>query len=128
MKILFAVTSHGKLGETGRPTGYWLSGVTHTWSVLSPIDEIDGLRPKGGKLLIEGKRLDYSANSEEVLHGTAKAVPLLLQTSLIDKGAIFDSTPPWSGHFVVEQRLATGQNHQSALSVGKKLPELLPTP
>lgn len=219
-KILFVVTSHGELGDTGKPTGYWLSEVTHPWSVLSGTYEIDVVSPKGGKppvdgfdlsdpinkkywddpawqkkmdhtmtpdmvkpeeyctifyagghgamwdfpnntalakiaqaihdkgglvsavchgpaglldihldngeLLIKGKKLDSFTNAEEELNGTAKVVPFLLQTALVDKGAIFDEAPPWHDHVVVTGRLVTGQNPQSALSLGKKLLEMIP--
>ncbi len=33
-KVLFVVTSHGKLGNTGEATGYYLGEVTHPWAVL----------------------------------------------------------------------------------------------
>lgn len=218
-KILFVVTSHGELGDTGRTTGYWLSEVTHPWSVLSPDFEIDVVSPKGGKppvdgfdlsdpinkkywddpawqkkmdntmkpdqvkpeeycaifyagghgamwdfpnnaalakiaqkihdqggyvsavchgpaglldihlddgqLLIKGKKLDSFTNAEEELNGTAKVVPFLLQTALEQKGAIYDDAPPWHDHVVVDGKLVTGQNPQSALSLGKKLLSLL---
>ncbi len=222
MKILFVVTSHSELGDTGKKTGYWLSEVTHPWSILDFAYEIDVVSPKGGKppvdpasldlsdqinkkywedpawqkkmehtmtpagvnpeeyraifyagghgamwdfpnnrelakiaqaihdnggfvsavchgpaglldisldngkLLIEGMRLDSFTNKEEELNGTAQVVPFLLQTALVDKGANFDAAPPWSDHVVVDRRLVTGQNPMSALSVGKKLAELLP--
>jgi hypothetical protein len=32
-KILYVVTSHDKLGETGEATGYYLGEVTHPWAV-----------------------------------------------------------------------------------------------
>jgi putative intracellular protease/amidase len=48
-KILFVVTSHNKLGETGESTGYYLGEVTHPWAVLSDAGyEIDFVSPKGG--------------------------------------------------------------------------------
>lgn len=49
-KILFVVTSHSKLGDTGKTTGYYLSEVSHAWKVLSEAGyEIDFMSPKGGK-------------------------------------------------------------------------------
>ncbi|MFK7002112.1 type 1 glutamine amidotransferase domain-containing protein [Flavobacterium oreochromis] len=48
-KILFVVTSHNKLGETGQSTGYYLGEVTHPWAVLSDAGyEIEFVSPKGG--------------------------------------------------------------------------------
>lgn len=214
-KVLFVVTSHGELGNTGKPTGYWLSEVTHPWSVLDGHFEIDVVSPKGGKPpvtgfdmsdpinkkywdspewqekmnntmtpdqvkpedyvaifyagghgamwdfpdnkelaeiaqkiwmndgyvsavchgpsglinimlpdgvnLIKGKRLDSFTNAEEIANGTANVVPFLLQTVLESKGCIYDCAAPWSDHVVVDGHLITGQNPQSALSLGRAL-------
>lgn len=214
-KILFAVTSHGKLGESGRPTGYWLSEVTHPWSVLCNDFEIDVTSPAGGKPpvdgfdlqdpinnkfwndaawqnkmantirpgevkpdeykaiffagghgamwdfpqnhtlaaiaaliyekggivsgvchgpagllniylktgvnLITGKKMVCFTNAEEIANGTAEIVPFMLQTELEKRGCIFDDAAPWSDHIVIDERLITGQNPQSALSLGKEL-------
>src|SRR6478736_6761645 len=49
-KILFVVTSHDKKGETGEPTGFHFSEVTHPWDTLVNAGyEIDFVSPKGGK-------------------------------------------------------------------------------
>lgn len=54
-KLLFVVTSHGELGDTGRKTGYWVSEVTHPWEVLTDAGyEIDFVSPKGGKSPTDG--------------------------------------------------------------------------
>jgi putative intracellular protease/amidase len=59
-KILFVVTSHDKLGETGQSTGYYLGEVTHPWAVLSDAGyEIDFVSPKGGNAPY------YGANAED---------------------------------------------------------------
>ena len=53
-KILFVVTSHDKLGNTGKSTGYYLSEVTHPWDVLHAAGyEIDFVSPKGGKAPVD---------------------------------------------------------------------------
>ena len=61
-KILFVVTSHGELGDTGKKTGYFLSEVTHPWSVLSPYYEIDVVSPKGGRPPVDGFDLNDAIN------------------------------------------------------------------
>lgn len=207
------------MGDTGKDTGYWLSEVTHPWSVLSSEYEIDVVSPQGGRppvdgfdlsdpinkkywddpewqekmsttkvpdditpseyaaifyagghgamwdfpenkrlaeiaasiyenggyvaavchgpagllniklsdgsYLIKGKRLDSFTNEEERLNGTASVVPFLLQSQLEQRGCIFDQMAPWSDHVVVDGRLVTGQNPQSALSLAKTLLPLL---
>lgn len=62
-KILFVVTSHDKLGETGESTGYYLGEVTHPWAVLVDAGyEIDFVSPKGGNPPY------YGANNDDVIN------------------------------------------------------------
>lgn len=61
-KILFVVTSHGELGDSGRKTGYFLSEVTHPWSVLGEKYDIDVVSPKGGRPPVDGFNLDDPVN------------------------------------------------------------------
>ena len=49
----------------------------------------------------------------------------MLQSKLQERGGIFKGAKPWSDHVVVNGRLVTGQNPQSALSLGKKLVETI---
>ena len=64
-KILFVVTSHGELGNTGKSTGYYLSEVTHPWNVLNSTGyEIDFVSPKGGKAPVDDFDLSDSINSK----------------------------------------------------------------
>ena len=218
-KVLFVVTSHGELGDTGKPTGYFLSEVTHPWSEVSKEFEIDVVSPKGGKppvtgfdlndlinrkywedkawqakmdhtltpaqvnpddyaaiyyagghgamwdlpgnreiaaiaekiyknggvvaavchgpaglvnlkredgkYLVDGKKFDCFTNEEETLNGSQDIVPFMLQSRLQERGGVFDGAKPWSDHVVVDGRLVTGQNPQSALALGKKLVETI---
>ena len=63
-KVLFVVTSHGELGDTGRKTGYFLSEVTHPWSVLSEYYDIDVVSPQGGKPPVDGFDLTDPINKK----------------------------------------------------------------
>ena len=63
-KVLFVVTSHGELGDTGRKTGYFLSEVTHPWSVLIDYYDIDVVSPKGGKPPVDGFDLSDPINKK----------------------------------------------------------------
>lgn len=214
-KVLFVVTSCGALGQTGKPTGYWLSEVTHPWSVLMDRFDIDVVSPEGarppvtgfdlsdpinkqlwdspewqdkmsttmtpdqvdptqykaifyagghgavwdfpwdrkiaeiartiyenggyvsavchgpaglinvylsdGKPLIMGKKMVSFTNAEEKANGTLEVVPFLLQTALESRQCIFEAEAPWSNNVITDGRLITGQNPQSALSLGKAL-------
>lgn len=63
-KILFVVTSHDKKGNTGEPTGYYLSEVTHPWEVLRAAGyEIEFVSPKGGKAPVDGMDLKDEVNA-----------------------------------------------------------------
>jgi putative intracellular protease/amidase len=64
-KVLFVVTSHDKKGNTGQPTGYYLSEVAHPWDVLHNAGyEIDFVSPKGGKAPVDGFNLEDSINKK----------------------------------------------------------------
>lgn len=63
-KILFVVTSHGKLGDTGKPTGFYLSEVTYPWSALGNDFEINVVSPKGGDAPVEGVDLTDPINKK----------------------------------------------------------------
>lgn len=61
-KILFVVSSHGELGDTGKKTGYFLSEVTHPWSVLGDKYEVDVVSPAGGRPPVDGFDLSDPIN------------------------------------------------------------------
>ena len=63
-KVLFVVTSHGELGDTGKKTGYFLSEVTHPWSVISAEYDIDVVSPKGGRPPVDGFDLSDAINRQ----------------------------------------------------------------
>lgn len=215
-KILFVVTSHDKLGDTGKPTGYTLAEITHPWKVIREAGyEIDIVSPKGGKAPVDNLDLNDPVNKEiweseeyqqkinntlrpdqvnpddypaiffvgghgtmwdfpdnvelaaiarsiyesggivsAVCHGPAalvnltlsdgtllirnkkinsftdeeeravemdKIVPFLLESRLIERGAIFEKSPVWQPHVVTDHRVITGQNPQSAKAVGEAI-------
>ncbi|MEN9918545.1 MAG: hypothetical protein RL662_981 [Bacteroidota bacterium] len=215
-KILFVLSSHDSLGNTGNKTGYYLSEVAHPWEVLKNAGyEIDFVSPKGGNppvdgfdlkdsinhvfwtdsiyqlklqntmkpadvnpeayaaihyagghgtmwdfadntelasiatqiyekggvvsavchgpaglvniklsdgsYLVAGKKINGFTNEEEVAVKLEKVVPFMLETKLIERGAIFEKTEMWQAHVVVDQRVVTGQNPQSATKVGEAI-------
>jgi putative intracellular protease/amidase len=49
-KVLIVLTSHGELGASHKPTGYWLAELTHFYDVVNQAGfEIDIASPKGGE-------------------------------------------------------------------------------
>lgn len=72
-----------------------------------------------GKYLIDGKRVNAFTNEEERKVELEHVVPFMLEDQLIARGAMFEKAEPFTKHVVVDQRLVTGQNPQSAEGVGK---------
>lgn len=74
-----------------------------------------------GKYLVEGKKINAFTNEEEIAVAMEKVVPYLLETKLIEHGAIFEKSGLWQPHVVSDQRVVTGQNPASAKSVGEAI-------
>ncbi len=54
-KVLMALSSHGELGDTGNPTGWFLPEAAHPYAVFrcEGID-VDFVSPQGGEPPVEG--------------------------------------------------------------------------
>lgn len=62
-KILFALTSHDRKGDTGQATGFYLPEAAHPWAVLKVAGfEIDFVSPKGGRPPMDGADLSDATN------------------------------------------------------------------
>ncbi|WP_084274498.1 type 1 glutamine amidotransferase domain-containing protein [Crocinitomix catalasitica] len=72
-----------------------------------------------GSYLVDGKKVNAFTNEEEVKVNLEDVVPFLLEDKLAERGAIFEKSAPFTQHVVTDQRLITGQNPQSAHSVGE---------
>jgi putative intracellular protease/amidase len=58
-KILLVLTSHDRLGDTGRSTGFYLPEAAHPWHELTAAGySVDLISPAGGKPPIDGADLD----------------------------------------------------------------------
>ncbi|WP_443939051.1 type 1 glutamine amidotransferase domain-containing protein [Pedobacter sp. MW01-1-1] len=79
------------------------------------------IKLNNGKFLIDGKKINAFTNEEENAVGLEKVVPFLLESKLIERGAIFEKSGLWQNHVVTDQRVVTGQNPQSAKSVGESI-------
>ena len=82
-------------------------------------------RRADGSLLIAGKRVAAFTNGEEEEVQSTHVVPFLLASRLIERGAQHQNTPNWNNTVVVDGRLITGQNPQSAASLGEVLRDAL---
>lgn len=61
-RILFVVTSHDQIGDTGKATGFYLSEAAHPWKVLKEKYRIDFVSPQGGKAPVDSLNLDDTVN------------------------------------------------------------------
>ncbi|WP_207482244.1 type 1 glutamine amidotransferase domain-containing protein [Arenibaculum pallidiluteum] len=86
---------------------------------------LTGVTMRGGRPLVEGRRVTAFTDAEEEAVGLSKVVPFLLESRLRDLGARFESTGPWQPFAVRDGRLVTGQNPQSSELVARHVIEAL---
>jgi len=77
------------------------------------------IKLSNGKYLVDGKKINAFTNEEEIAVKLEHVVPYMLETTLTDRGAIFEKSGLWQPHVTVDQRVVTGQNPQSAHGVGE---------
>ncbi|AYF31284.1 type 1 glutamine amidotransferase domain-containing protein [Micromonospora tulbaghiae] len=97
-----------------------VAAVCHGPSALVNLTLTDGSR------LIADKRVAGFTNSEEAAVGLTDEVPFLLADKLTEAGAQHVPAPDFTEHVVVDGRLVTGQNPQSARAVADAVVKLIP--
>ncbi len=93
--VLFVLTSHGRLGDTGRETGYWLAEAAHPWEVFKAAGyEVVLGSVAGGRPPVDGAELD------DPLQAAFLAEPALNETAELDQidPARFDAVLYIGGH------------------------------
>jgi len=87
-RILFVVTNHGQLGDTGKETGYFLREVSYPHKALTEAGyEIDFVSPKGGAAPMDpiSKDLDDEVNKAFVENeGIMTALQNTLAPEIVD--------------------------------------------
>ncbi|MGO4624012.1 type 1 glutamine amidotransferase domain-containing protein [Ensifer sp. 2YAB10] len=78
-----------------------------------------------GRYLVAGRDVSAFTDSEERAVDLDKTVPFLLASALVERGARHHPAPDWTSKVVVDGRLITGQNPQSATGVGEALRDVL---
>jgi putative intracellular protease/amidase len=78
-----------------------------------------------GRWLVDGKHVSAFTDSEERAVELAGVVPFLLASKLVERGARHEAAPDWNAKVVIDGRLVTGQNPQSATGVGAALRDVL---
>ncbi|RKP07943.1 class I glutamine amidotransferase-like protein [Thamnocephalis sphaerospora] len=91
--LLFILTSHGQLGDTGKATGYYLPELAHPYSVLIPHYYIRFATPEGGRspvdpASVEAYRGDQVCASFLASPQVAAAVENTDRLSDLDQSAI----------------------------------------
>ncbi|KAL2170442.1 hypothetical protein VTG60DRAFT_4822 [Thermothelomyces hinnuleus] len=86
-KILIVLTSHGKLGDTGKPTGWYLSELAHPYSVFASHGfTITVASPAGGPAPLDPSSIEAAAASSDAIS----------QSFLAEQKALWESTEPLS--------------------------------
>lgn len=83
------------------------------------------VRLSDGRYLVAGRNVSAFTDSEERAVGLDKTVPFFLASTLVERGATHHPAADWTSKVVVDGRLITGQNPQSATGVGEALRDLL---
>lgn len=78
-----------------------------------------------GAYLVAGKNVSALTDDEERAVQLDKVVPFLLASTLTQRGAHHHPAPDWHAKVIVDGRLVTGQNPQSASGVGAAMRDLL---
>ncbi|NVM90550.1 putative intracellular protease/amidase [Variovorax sp. SG517] len=78
-----------------------------------------------GTYLVAGKNVSAFTDDEERAVQLDEVVPFLLASTLEQRGAHHHPAPDWTAKVIVDGRLVTGQNPQSAAGVGAAMRDLL---
>ncbi|MFT3814239.1 MAG: type 1 glutamine amidotransferase domain-containing protein [Acidovorax sp.] len=83
-------------------------------------------RLSDGSLLVAGRRLTGFSWAEEVLAGVARKMPYNAEQEMKRRGALYEKALlPFVSNVVVDGRLVTGQNPQSAQATAQRVAALL---
>lgn len=85
-------------------------------------------RLSDGQLLVQGRRVTGFSWTEEILAGVSRQMPYNAQAEMSRRGALYEKgLLPFVPKVVVDGRLVTGQNPQSAKATAKAVAALLRT-
>ncbi len=103
MKILMVLTSHNQLGNTGKPTGFWLEEFAAPYYVFHDAGlDITAASPKGGQPPLDPKSDEPDAQTDATrrFRSDAQAQKLLAATHRLDtlKADDFDAVFYPGGH------------------------------
>lgn len=82
-------------------------------------------RDNHGELIVKGREVTGFTNGEEDAVGLTEIVPLLVENSLIERGAIYSKIEDFSPYVRQDGNLITGQNPASSEPVAQQLLQAL---
>ena len=97
---------------------FWTSGRVVAAVCHGPAGLIRAVDAEGAPI-VKGRRATGFTNSEEEGVGKNEAVPFMLETRLVELGALFEIRDDWQPHVVVDGQLITGQNPQSSFALAQ---------
>jgi putative intracellular protease/amidase len=83
------------------------------------------IKQSNGEFLVAGKIVASFTNEEEAAVALTDVVPFLLESTLIERGAMVEKAANFQEKVVVSDRLVTGQNPASAAGVAEQMVKLL---
>ena len=101
--------------DAGKPIGF----VCHAPGVLRHA------RGKGGKPLVQGKKVTGFSDSEEDAIGLSSVVPFLVEDMLRENGGLYSKAANWHPHIEIDGLLVTGQNPASSAPAADALLRIL---
>ena len=106
MNALMIVTSHGQLGDTGRPTGLWLEELAVPYYEFSGNAlDVDIASPRGGEAPIDPRSIDEAPERVKAFLYDDNAMAKVKATQSIEKlledGAVYDAYFVVGGHGIV---------------------------
>jgi len=84
-KVLFVLTSHDKLGDTGKPTGWYLPEFAHPYDVLKDHVNITVASPAGGEAPLDPSSVEAFKEDAVSKSFLAKNEALWKKTEKLDK-------------------------------------------
>jgi len=84
-RVLMVVTNVATMGDVDKPTGYWMSEVSHAWMEFVDAEfEVDFASPQGGLAPIDPRSFDLDDADNRRMWETLEAVEALATTHDID--------------------------------------------
>ena len=93
MQVLVILTSHDRLGDTGKPTGFWLEELAAPYYVLKDAGvQITLASPNGGQPPLDPNSVEADARTDDTerFEADAEAMALLAHTHRLDSVAMTD--------------------------------------